>query len=87
MPNLIAFIESHKNDKVMYGRFAKRWESRRNKTSKHFVDTATYSKTKYRDFLTGPAYLFTSDIFNDMCNKAFDTIFLKYRIYFPNRNY
>ena len=76
MPNLLAFIESHKNDKkVMYGRLAKGWNPRRNKTSKHFVDTATYSKTIYPDFLTGPAYLFTSDIVNDMYNKAVNSIF------------
>ena len=75
MPNLLAFIDSHKNDKVMYGHLAKGRSPRRNKTSKHLVDTATYSKTKYRDFLTSPAYLFTSDIVNDMYNKAFVTIF------------
>ena len=76
MPNLLGFIDSHKSDKkVMYGRLAKGRNPRRNKTSKHFVDTETYSKTEYPDFLTGPAYLFTSDIINDMFNKALDTVF------------
>ena len=75
MPNLLAFIDSYKNDKVMYGRLANKRNPRRNKNSKHFVDTATYSKTIYPDFLTGPAYLFTSDIVNDMYNKALNTTF------------
>ncbi|CAL4096316.1 unnamed protein product, partial [Meganyctiphanes norvegica] len=76
MPYLLSFIDSKKNDKkVMYGRLAKGWKPVRNRKSKYFIDTATYSKTKYPDFLTGPAYLFTSDIVDDIFTKALGTTF------------
>ncbi|KAK8744597.1 hypothetical protein OTU49_000884, partial [Cherax quadricarinatus] len=76
MPLLLSFIESKANeDHVMYGRMAKGWKPVRNKKSKYFIDTKTYSKSKYPDFLTGPAYLFTSDVVDDIYQKALDTTF------------
>ncbi|XP_069193793.1 uncharacterized protein [Procambarus clarkii] len=76
MPLLLNFIDSKaKEDHVMYGRMAKGWKPVRNKKSKYFIDTKTYSKSKYPDFLTGPAYLFTSDIVDDIYQKALDTTF------------
>lgn len=76
MPLLLTFIDSKKNDhRVMYGRLAKGWKPVRNKKSKYYIDTATYSKTKYPDFLTGPAYLFTNDIVDDIYQKALGTTF------------
>ncbi|XP_066960222.1 uncharacterized protein [Macrobrachium rosenbergii] len=76
MPLLLTFIDSKKNDRrVMYGRLAKGWKPVRNKKSKYYIDVATYKKTKYPDFLTGPAYLFTSDIVDDIYQKALGTTF------------
>ncbi|XP_071546161.1 uncharacterized protein [Panulirus ornatus] len=76
MPLLFSFIDSKTNDqRVMYGRMAKGWKPVRNKKSKYYIDTNTYSKTKYPDFLTGPAYLFTNDVVDEIYQKALDTTF------------
>ena len=37
MPNLLAFIDSHKNNKVMYGRLTKGWKPIRNIRSKYKI--------------------------------------------------
>ncbi|XP_042874024.1 TSC22 domain family protein 2-like isoform X2 [Penaeus japonicus] len=76
MPLLLTFIDSKINDRrVMYGRLAKGWKPVRNKKSKYYIDTSTYSKTRYPDFLTGPAYLFTNDVVDDIYQKALGTTF------------
>lgn len=76
MPLLLTFIDSKKADQhVMYGRMAKGWKPVRNKKSKYYIDTNTYSKTRYPDFLTGPAYLFTSDVVDEIYQKVLDTNF------------
>lgn len=76
MPLLLAFIDSKRNDKrVLYGRLAKGWKPVRSKRSKYYVDLGTYSKTTYPDFVTGPAYLFTNDIVEEMYQKILITDF------------
>ena len=40
MPNLLAFIDSHKNNKVMYGRLTKGWKPIRNIRSKYKIRLA-----------------------------------------------
>ena len=77
MPLLFAFIDSKKNEKrVMYGRLGKGWKPIRSKKSKYFVDAQTYSKTTFPEFVTGPAYLFTSDIVEELYNKILTTDYL-----------
>ncbi|KAB7505308.1 Beta-1,3-galactosyltransferase 5 [Armadillidium nasatum] len=76
VPLLLAFIHVKKNDKnAMYGRLAKGWKPVRNKKSKYFVDTSTYSRIRYPDFLTGPAYLLTNDVIEKSYNKLLSTVF------------
>ena len=76
MPLLFSFIDSKKNEKrVMYGRLAKGWKPVRNKKSKYYIDTATFSNPRYPDFVTGPAYLFTNDIVDEIYNKILNTTF------------
>lgn len=76
VPLLLSFVESKPNDqRVIYGRMAKGWKPVRNKKSKYYIDTNTYSKARYPDFLTGPAYLLTSDVVDDIYQKALDTTF------------
>ncbi|XP_042205706.1 uncharacterized protein LOC121854958 isoform X1 [Homarus americanus] len=76
MPLLLNFVDAKlKEQRVMYGRMAKGWKPVRNKKSKYYIDTSIYSKSKYPDFLTGPAYLFTSDVVDDIYQKALDTTF------------
>ncbi|KAK3865651.1 hypothetical protein Pcinc_028761 [Petrolisthes cinctipes] len=76
VPLLLSFVDSKPNDqRVIYGRMAKGWKPVRNKKSKYYIDTNTYSKARYPDFLTGPAYLLTSDVVDDIYHKALDTTF------------
>lgn len=76
MPLLLAYIDSKKHEKrVMFGRIAKGWKPVRSKKSKYYVDMGTYSKSTYPEFVTGPAYLFTSDIVDDIYNKILETDF------------
>ncbi|XP_045118962.1 UDP-GlcNAc:betaGal beta-1,3-N-acetylglucosaminyltransferase 7-like isoform X2 [Portunus trituberculatus] len=76
MPLLISFVDSKSTEqRVLYGRMAKGWKPVRNKKSKYYIDAGTYSRTRYPDFLTGPAYLFTSDVVEDIYHKTLDTTF------------
>ena len=76
MPLLLSYIDSKRNSsRSIFGRLAKGWKPIRNKKSKYYVDISSYSKANYPDFLTGPAYLFTSDIVTDVYNKVLDTSF------------
>lgn len=76
MPLLLSFVESKGSDqRVLYGRMAKGWKPVRNKKSKYYIDASTYSRTRYPDFLTGPAYLFTGDVVEDIYHKTLDTTF------------
>ncbi|XP_063840428.1 myocyte-specific enhancer factor 2D-like isoform X3 [Scylla paramamosain] len=76
MPLLISFVDSKSTEqRVLYGRMAKGWKPIRNKKSKYYIDAGTYSRTRYPDFLTGPAYLFTSDVVEDIYHKTLDTTF------------
>lgn len=76
MPLLISFVDSKSTEqRVLYGRMAKGWKPVRNKKSKYYIDASTYSRTRYPDFLTGPAYLFTSDVVEDIYHKTLDTTF------------
>ncbi|XP_071546169.1 beta-1,3-galactosyltransferase 5-like isoform X2 [Panulirus ornatus] len=76
MPLLLTFIDSKINDRrVMYGRMAKGWKPVRIKKSKYYIDVNTYNKSKYPDFLTGPAYLFTGDVVDEIYQKALNTTY------------
>ncbi|CAL4109887.1 unnamed protein product [Meganyctiphanes norvegica] len=77
VPLLLSFIDRKSNESmVMYGRLGHHWTPNRNKKSKYFVDEKSYTAKYYPDFLSGPAYLFTSDISEILLEKTLNTIFL-----------
>lgn len=59
---MMAFVKGkRKFTKSIFGKVAKNWRPHRDRTNKYYVSMQEYNRTKYPDFTTGPAYIFTGD--------------------------
>lgn len=64
---LLAFISKHKpEERVIYGRLARKWKPIRRKQSKYYISPQQYKPTVFPDFTTGPAYLFPAHIAKEL---------------------
>ncbi|XP_034098700.1 beta-1,3-galactosyltransferase 5-like [Drosophila albomicans] len=79
VPKLFNFVEEqlkHNVKKTIFGRLAKKWPPVRNKKSKYYVSHGQF-RGLYPEFTTGPAYLITGDIVNDLYVRALKMVYLK----------
>ncbi|XP_034099784.1 beta-1,3-galactosyltransferase 5-like [Drosophila albomicans] len=79
VPKLFNFVEEqlkHNVKRTIFGRLAKNSPPVRNKESKYYVSPGQY-RGVFPDYTTGPAYLMTGDIVNDLYVKALKIIYLK----------
>lgn len=75
---LMAFIDKHKsNERVIYGRLAKKWKPIRNKRSKYYVSPEQYFAPVFPQFTTGPAYLISGSAVHDLYKKSLAQTYLK----------
>lgn len=75
---LMSFIEKHQsNERVIYGRLAKKWKPIRNKRSKYYVSPQQYFPSVFPQFTTGPAYLISGTAIHDLYTKALAQTYLK----------
>ncbi|XP_053659199.1 beta-1,3-galactosyltransferase 5-like [Anopheles marshallii] len=78
VPKLLQFMEAHGNQRrTIFGRLAKKWKPIRNKKSKYYVSPEQYYPPVFPPFTTGPAYLLTADIINEMFDKSLSQTYLK----------
>lgn len=78
VPRLIAFISKHEVAKrTIFGRLARKWSPVRNSKSKYYVSPNQYKPHQFPDFTTGPAYLLTGDVINDLYRGALAKTYLK----------
>lgn len=80
VPKLLNFVkqlEKHKDKRVIFGRLAKKWKPIRNKKSKYYVSTDQFPAAVFPSFTTGPAYVMTGDIVQDLYVRALKTVYLK----------
>uniref|UniRef100_A0A182QUS4 Hexosyltransferase n=1 Tax=Anopheles farauti TaxID=69004 RepID=A0A182QUS4_9DIPT len=78
VPKLLQFMEAHGNQRrTIFGRLAKKWKPIRNKKSKYYVSPEQYYPPVFPPFTTGPAYLLTADIINEMYEKSLSQTYLK----------
>lgn len=76
VPLLLAFIRAKNHERrAIFGRLASGWMPIRNRKSKYYIDTATYVRARYPDFLTGPAYLLTNDVVEEMYRRTLEVPF------------
>lgn len=75
---LMSFIDKHRSDdRVIYGRLAKKWKPIRNKRSKYYVSPQQYFPSVFPQFTTGPAYLISGSAVHDLYLKALVQTYLK----------
>lgn len=75
---LLAFINKHNPDqRVIYGRLAKKWKPIRNKKSKYYISPQQYKPTVFPDFTTGPAYLLPARLSKDLYSAALNHTYFK----------
>lgn len=78
VPELLTFIGKHQDAKMtFFGRLVQKWRPFRDPSSHYYLSPEQYSASMFPDFLTGPAYLFTSDVVSDVYTKALKTTYLK----------
>lgn len=78
VPKLLTFISKHnKNNRVIYGRLAKKWKPIRNKKSKYYISRQQYKPAVFPDFTTGPAYLISSCVIHDLYLAALNHTYFK----------
>lgn len=77
VPKLLAFVDTLKANRTIYGRRAENWLPVRNKWSKYYIPIAQYSKKVFPCFTTGPAYLMTGDIVGDLLVGSLNTPFIR----------
>lgn len=78
VPRLLLFLNKHKQDKnIIFGRLARNWKPIRNKKNKYYVSEAQYKLPVFPDFTTGPAYLFSSDIVQNLYEGALNQTYLQ----------
>ncbi|ENN74230.1 beta-1,3-galactosyltransferase 5 [Dendroctonus ponderosae] len=75
---LLAFIAKHKPEqKIIYGRLAKKWKPIRNKKSKYYISPQQYKPPVFPDFTTGPAYLLPANLAKPLYLSALNHTYLK----------
>lgn len=75
---LLSFISKHNhNDRIIYGRLAKKWKPIRNKKSKYYISPQQYKPGVFPDFTTGPAYLIPSCVVHDLYLAALNHTYFK----------
>lgn len=67
----------NKNDRIIYGRLAKKWKPIRNKKSKYYISRQQYKPAVFPDFTTGPAYLISSCVVHDLYLAALNHTYCK----------
>jgi hypothetical protein len=80
--NLLKFIEKIEGDGNMkepkfYGYLAEGWPPIRYESSKYFLPFEQFSENTFPDFLTGPAYLFSTVIVQSFFEKGLESKFLQ----------
>nr|XP_018896737.1 PREDICTED: beta-1,3-galactosyltransferase 5-like [Bemisia tabaci] len=77
VPKLLGFVASHQDSKrTFFGKLAKSWGALRDFKSKYYVSPEQFAPSHYPDFVTGPAYLFTSDIVRESYVEALRAKFM-----------
>lgn len=78
VPRLLSFVAKHKPEqRVIYGRLAKKWRPVRNKKSKYYISPQQYKPNVFPDFTTGPAYLFPANISKELYVAALNLTYFK----------
>lgn len=78
VPRLLGFISKHNPEqRVIYGRLAKKWKPIRNKKSKYYISPQQYKPTVFPDFTTGPAYLLPARLSKDLYSAALNHTYFK----------
>lgn len=75
---LLVFIDKHNSEqRVIYGRLAKKWKPIRNKKSKYYISPQQYKPAVFPDFTTGPAYLFPAKLAKELYTAALNHTYFK----------
>ncbi|XP_065166210.1 beta-1,3-galactosyltransferase 5-like isoform X2 [Atheta coriaria] len=75
---LLLFISKHKPEqRVIYGRLAKKWKPIRNKKSKYYISPQQYRPPIFPDFTTGPAYLMPGRLAKELYSAALNHTYFK----------
>lgn len=78
VPRLLAFINKHNPEqRVIYGRLAKKWKPIRNTKSKYYISPHQYKPTVFPDFTTGPAYLLPARLSRELYTAALNHTYFK----------
>ncbi|XP_063972016.1 beta-1,3-galactosyltransferase 5 isoform X2 [Diachasmimorpha longicaudata] len=78
MPQLLSFVKKHETDRnVVFGKLAHKWRPFRDPKSKYFVSRNEYKNRLYPNFMSGPAYLLSSDVINKLYKTALNENFFK----------
>jgi hypothetical protein len=79
--NLLHFIEKKgdedKKEPKFYGRLVEGWEPVRYEDSQYFLPFGQFSESTFPDFVTGPAYLFSTGIAQSFFEKGMESRFLQ----------
>jgi hypothetical protein len=79
--NLLKFIESKgeedKKEPKFYGRLVEGWKPVRSEDSQYFLPFDQFSESTFPDFVTGPAYLFSTGIVQSFFEKGMESRFLQ----------
>lgn len=75
--NLMAFLAMSKSvTRTFYGRKTHDWRPHRVTESKYYLSKVEFPEEKFPDFVTGPAYLFSRDLVQDLYVNALLTKFV-----------
>jgi hypothetical protein len=79
--NLLHFIEKKgdedRKEPKFYGRLVEGWEPVRSEDSQYFLPFEQFSESTFPDFVTGPAYLFSTGIAQSFFEKGMESRFLQ----------
>jgi hypothetical protein len=79
--NLLKFIEKKgdedRKEPKFYGRLVEGWEPVRSEDSQYFLPFDQFSESTFPDFVTGPAYLFSTGIAQSFFEKGMESRFLQ----------
>jgi hypothetical protein len=79
--NLLNFIEKKgdedRKEPKFYGRLVEGWEPVRSEDSQYFLPFEQFSESTFPDFVTGPAYLFSTGIVQLFFEKGMESRFLQ----------
>jgi hypothetical protein len=78
MPVLLAILDEVVNRRqTILGHLAKGWRPSRDIHSPYYISKTQFSESKYPNFHTGPAYVLTSDIVEQLYRAALNETFFK----------